>query len=117
MTTESTPAKVRFSDGLGHTPLTDACLLDRDDVVVCSTNGGGVHVASVRQIERTLRAEIERLRAALHPCEEWFSSIDDTLGTQDKIDAVRTSARDVLRPNARLTGPKRPTQEYENGTK
>lgn len=78
-------------DGLGPTPLTDACLKDGEDCVVRETRGSGLHVAAVRDIERGLNAEIERLRAAIR---EWVAAHDQyngaigLNGTQAENDAL-----------------------------
>jgi rubrerythrin len=48
------------------TPLTDRHLKDSEDWVVRETRGGGLHVAAARQIERTLRADLDTAVALMN---------------------------------------------------
>lgn len=43
-----------------------------------------------------LTQENRRLRAALEPARDWFSSVDDTRVTQRAIDRMRDAARSAL---------------------
>jgi hypothetical protein len=119
MTDTSEPRPVGRVDGR---PCT--CHPDDNPPKPCARKYALCECRTADELDR-LRAEVELLRAAAlrqwkadaalyampHDC-----SADEHIAAMNEHEAAHAALGALLPPNARLTGPKRPPQEYANGT-
>jgi hypothetical protein len=114
MSTELSPAKVRLTDGLGVTRFAPSVVVDGRTVqpegwmwVLGFALAGvpwAVETASTDEFRERCRAGMKAMRDR--------EAESEIAHLELRIAVLKAG----LTPNARLTGPKRPLQEYANGT-